>query len=187
MRGNSDDLTKVGPKMAALPNDKWRAFVRLHIARPREHGERNVREAGFAGRSSVACRVQAHRLLHDERVQEAIIEESRRGLVTLAPAAVLVAGDILADKTEKASDRLMAAKAIFDRSGLHGLTEHKTTVQLRDDPDQLRRIAALIAMLGLPTEIEAQMREKLLGPRLSALAAPVIQAQVFEKVEPEEG
>ena len=117
MKGKPRTLTKVGPKMAALPNDKWRAFVRLHMARPREHGELNVRQAGFAGKSSVACRVQAHRLLHDERVQEAIIEESRRGLVTLAPAAVLTVGDILSDKTEKASDRLTAAKAVFDRSG----------------------------------------------------------------------
>jgi hypothetical protein len=59
------------------------------------------------------------------------------------------------------AERLKAAQLILDRGGFHGVTEHKSTVtHLGDDQDQMKRIAAMAAALGISAEA-------LLGRRLA--------------------
>ena len=83
-----EELPRLGPAMLALPNDRWRQFVLLHIQRPRGFGGKNVIEAGFRPNSATAASVDANRLLNDNRIQEALREECVKQFTTLAPLAI---------------------------------------------------------------------------------------------------
>ena len=161
--------TKYGPKMQALPNDRWRTFALVYCGQGRrnaghayavafEKDERDVKQ-------SHACRVNGSRMVHDERMQQAILEVCQKQLRSLAPLAVDVFEEIAQDRQRPAGDRIRAAQAIADRTGLHGINEHKTTVQhIGGDGDQMKRIAALASLLGIPVE-------RFIGHRIEA---PVI-------------
>lgn len=154
-----------GPKMKALPNDNWRDFVLLYCAQGRHKASRAYAEVYDRPlpEQQNTNRVEAYKLVHDERVQDAILEVCQRTLRSLAPAAI----EVLADVAENgqglfsASERLKAAGMIMDRTALHGTTEHKTSVEhLGQDADQMKRIANMAVMLGLDPAV-------LLGRRLA--------------------
>jgi hypothetical protein len=70
-----------GPKMAALPNDRWRAACLYYCTNPRGSGNDKgylaaTRVAGFEG-TDATLRVTAHRIFHDQRMLDAIQEEVR--------------------------------------------------------------------------------------------------------------
>lgn len=89
-------------------------------------------------------------------------------LVALAPSAIWTTEEIMSNPQASGSDRLNAAKMVMDRTGLHSMTEHKSTVEyVGNDPEQLKRIAMMAQVLGLPVE-------RLLGNRLNA---PTIEAE----------
>lgn len=139
---------KDGPAMLALPNDRWRDFCRMYVRRGRMGaGDALVRAAGFGVNSGVGRRVQAHRLMHDPRMQAAIIEETQRWMATAAP---LAAHRIVAALSEEDTGvALKAANMIFDRVGLHAVSEQRQTVEHRADPEVFREIAALAMALGI--------------------------------------
>lgn len=165
-----DGEPRLGPAMRALPNDKWRLFVRLHIQRPVGFGAKNVLGAGFQPKSGVAARVDAHRLLHDPRVIAAIQEECHNDFAIMGPLALKATVSSLKTKSAKRGmERLKAAKMVFDRGGLPAVVEQKRTVEIGINPEQVRRIEALAVQLGLDPA-------RLLGDRLAALP-PVIDAE----------
>jgi len=94
--------------------------------------------------------------------------------LSLAPGAVETMAAIMEDEDASPSDRLKAATAIADRTGLHAVSEQKKTVEHNgDNPDQLKRIAALCHALGIDPAM-------LLGHRL-ALQVPMIDMTPVEK------
>src|SRR5665213_2752583 len=89
---NTSDTPEFGPMMAALPTDKMRSFVVGLFLAPRKRG-RLIYAAKTAGygtdtSSNKSIGVMASRLMADERVQAAILEESQKRLRGLAPDAV---------------------------------------------------------------------------------------------------
>lgn len=166
---------ELGPKMKALPNDRWRAMVQRCL----EQGTKNItqaaQDAGFGGKSREALRVTAHTVFHDARFQEALHEEAQKrmnGLLLIS--ALRVHGELLDNPQTEGAVRLKAAQMVYDRAGLHAVSEHKSTVQhIGSDVDTLRRIVAIATKLGIDPE-------KLVGNRMKALEAPTIEVEYEE-------
>jgi hypothetical protein len=149
------DRSQLGPKMRALPNDRWRAAA---IARFMCHTNADAaRAAGFApgGAPDSAKRI-AYGLFHDERMLEALHELGEDYIKQGVPDAIQVVQEIMADAGHK--DRLKAAKVFIDRAH-PAMTEHKVIVE-HVDHGRMAEIAARIALeLGVD-------RAKLLGPNI---------------------
>lgn len=142
--------------MAALPNERWRAFVLAFLdgcpAGPHKGlGHTHAaRKAGFTG-NEATMRKTAYMLAHDTRIQEAIQEEARKRLTTCIPIALNAVADIAGRKGHK--DQLAAAKTILDRTGLHETKEQRTTHEyITDDPAMLERIRQLAVQMNMPLE-----------------------------------
>lgn len=155
--------------MAAL-NERQQAFVLALFDINTRDATHAAEQAGYSTESRGSLKVQAHRLWHDARIQEAIDEVGKRQFKGMVPFAIKTLALVRDNPQASGAERTKAAQLILDRGGFHGVTEHKMVVEhIADDPDQMKRIAAMAAMLGLPVE-------KLLGRRL-ALQAPVIDME----------
>ena len=154
----SGDLIKPtwGPKMAALPNDRWRSFVIEWLDGSKLDGRGSkgytqaARRAGFKGNDDT-MRKTGYTLAHDPRIQEAIQEEARKRMVLDIPIGLVALREIAENKDHK--DRLNAAKTLLDRTGLHEIHETKTTHEvITEDPMLIERIRQLALQLGVPLE-----------------------------------
>jgi phage terminase small subunit len=109
--------TKWGPAMAALANDKQRAFVLCLYEVPRGNGAAPAaaRMAGFGTSTSSDCsmRVNAFRLMHNPRILAAIAEEDIRRIKTSAPRAIRALQNLIEDPTHKGHER--ALQMVMDR------------------------------------------------------------------------
>lgn len=113
---DKEDWGELGPAMRALPNERWRNFVRYYVA-DTKHGAitRAARKAGW-GRPNTkpsSLSKQAHSLSRDERIIAAIAEESRKLLRVGHPEAVNALLSIMRDTKHR--DRVRAATALLDR------------------------------------------------------------------------
>jgi hypothetical protein len=172
-----DDLA-LGPKMAALPNDRQRKFALLM-----SHGvlgaSECARRAGYADNGSLGnnekggVRVQAHKLAHDPKILDAIEECTRATLRGLGPIAVRHAGKILEDPSHPAHARMI--EVVLDRSGHWARSEH--TVKVEHSMD-VRELEDLARRLAKENGISA---EKLLGNAKSVPPAGpgVIEGEVL--------
>lgn len=138
-----------GPKMQALRDDRRRRFAFIMGC-----GEENAAEAArAAGYSDVkdGAKVQAHHLMHDPDVLEAVQEVGRKALIGLAPLAVKCAKAILQDKKHRAHARMV--EVVFDRTGYIAETEHRVTVTHVADIKELEALARRLALEGgIPVE-----------------------------------
>lgn len=189
-----EEFGAIGPKMKALPNDRWRRAVVAYLEGGRKNyggqGGHNslgysaaYRAAGFDTTNENTIKRQAHTLFHDIRVQEAVIEESKRRAVLHLPLAIDVHTEIMLDPQHK--DRFNAARSIMDRAGLHAVTEQHSTLSVTMTADDRAKAVMLAERLGVPLE-------KLVGNRMAKqIAAPTEEPMVtdaeFEEVpdEPE--
>jgi phage terminase small subunit len=166
--------------MAKL-SDMRRNFVLALMNQGNRNATQAAADAGYSTNSYGSLKVQAHVLWHDEEIQEALHEEATRRLKGMLPVAVKVVGDILENAQEGGATRLKAAQVIMDRAGVHAVSERINREEpLESNPDQIKRIAALAQMLGLPVE-------QLLGARLKAIAPPVEAEYVEMSTEGLEG
>lgn len=179
-----------GPKMAALPNDRWRRFVVewLDGAKGGHGGNAKgysaaLRRAGWKGKSDAALAVSARRIARDPRVLEAIQEEARKRLRGAVPMALAALDEIVEDKAHK--DRLAAVKSVLDRAGLHEVREevHRHEVFIADDPMMLERVRQLAGRLGVP--VERLLGKTAAGGLSAPLALPSPVEAEFEEVEAE--
>ena len=154
-----------GPKMSAL-TDRQRRFVEALFNQGTRNATKAAEAAGYSDSSYGSLKVQGHRLLHDARIQEAIHEHAVKALNGEVPASVATLIEIRDDPTATPNERRMATLAILDRAGMHGVSEHKTTVEhLGDDKNQLARIAAMALQLGIdPTQLVGRRLAKQLPP-----------------------
>jgi hypothetical protein len=168
------DLPEWGPKMNALPNDRWRNFV---MALYDEEAPRKkdglflyaIRKAGFGTATSTAnsLSVQAHRVCYDARTQKAIAEYSiavvRAGL---APDVVKGIRNVVNDPNHRDFGRVLMG--VYDRLDPL-LTTHKVVVE-DSRPASPENIAKVLERIDE------------LAARAGLLPAPVIEGD-FEIVE----
>ena len=146
-----------GPKMAALPNERWRRFVcALYEVGGRSKGRslRACKEAGFGkeGSSRDTLRAQAGRLMADSRILAAIEEEGHRRMRALPPAAIDALERLLDRPDHK--DHARAIGMVIDRSDpvqtLHRVeVDHEHHVSPLDIEKAAQRIADLARAAGV--------------------------------------
>lgn len=176
-----------GPAMSALPNDSWRRFA-IACCQPTATGETDytqaAREAGFE-QSDGALRVTAHRMAHDIRIQEAILEIGRRNLgagVALATATII---QVMITST-KNETKLKAAGMLLNRGGLPEKTEHNVTVERTfSEQEQIERAILLADKLGLDPaallgQVGLSMPKRITN---SAMAETIVDAEVVDPGE----
>jgi hypothetical protein len=148
---------KDGPKMAALPTDRHRAFVRaLYTVRP-GHGAA-VKAAKLAGFGTPESSPQsmatiASRLKSDQRVLEALEEEDKKYIRASAPRAISALSRLIEDPQHKdhargigmVLDRVMPAENVL--SVKH---EHDLTPAFQETAQVMARIAELAAKYCAP-------------------------------------
>jgi hypothetical protein len=162
----------MGPKMASL-TELRRKFVYNLMNQPKRNATAAAEAAGYSAVSRASLMVQAHLLLHDSNIQDALVEETERRLRGCLPAAVATIAEIMENPQEGGSNRLKAAEMVMDRSGLHAVSE---TIQTDggplQEPDRMKRIIELARSMNMPVE-------KLIGRRL-ALQKPTEEPLVLE-------
>lgn len=147
----------LGPAMRALP-ERMRAFVVALMetgSGPGSYG-RCARMAGYTGTDSTIS-ASASRLVHDDRIQAAIIEESKRRLtggLIVAVSSLVAMVDPDSDILLSAKDRLRAIELLLNRAGLPSQSEQKVTVthQTASDAEMRKRIGTLARELGMDPE-----------------------------------
>lgn len=159
--GNTD----FGPAMRKLSTEMQRKYVLIRIAQGKPNFRAAAELAGYSAESENSLKVTAHRLEHDPKIQAAIQEESLRQARHNLGSALVRASErvieIMEDPQQKGAETLKAAGMIFDRMGLHAVSEHKSTVEhIGDSPETIERVKRLALSLGIDAE-------KLLGARLA--------------------
>lgn len=169
-----EDIAELGPAMEALTPMR-RAFVRAVVNLGRngiENASEAARLAGYSGVGNGGIRVRAHELMHDARVQAALLEEAKRQInAAAAVVATPIAVEIAMDETVPARDRLRACEMLFNRGGMPAQTEHKVTVEHRQPRQMVELAARLAAELGVDPA-------RLIG--VNRAAAPVLEREFVE-------
>jgi phage terminase small subunit len=139
----------LGPAMLAL-NPAQRRFVCAALIFPTGKDWQIAKAAGYASASHGALRHTAWRLMHDEKIIEAMHEEADKRLRGSALLGVSVITKIA--RTDGHRDQLKAAEALLNRLGMHEMTEHKVSVEHKQ-PAQILELAARLAKdLGVGTD-----------------------------------
>lgn len=162
----------LGPAMRAL-NERYRAFVRAVLQFPSAKGETLSRAAGFKN-SAGGHRVNAHRLLHHDKVLAAIQEETwkRLKLGGLIGVSHLIR---MAEDTEH-PNHFRACEALADRAGYSAAM--KVDVEVDD-----KRPKTAAARLARITELAGELGvdvTRLLGVNVSRESPKLIEHEATE-------
>ncbi len=143
-------------------NERQRAFVwHLFDLGVKNKATEAARRAGYSQKSYNGLKVTAHGLMHNPLVQAAIHEVSIKHLGALKPIAIAGFEKILRDPDHP--KHYEAINSLLDRGGLGAKTEHKVTVEHKDDDSTvLKKIQQYCDFLGLDQEA----RKKLLGSQI---------------------
>jgi hypothetical protein len=111
----SENWGELGPAMRALPNERYREFVRHYvIGKPKRGAAAAYRAAGLGLKSTPLNQArEAYKLLRDERIIAAVAEESKKHYRAQIPAAVQAVHEIIADPDHR--DRARVAMSLIDR------------------------------------------------------------------------
>jgi hypothetical protein len=163
------DEASLGPAMRAL-TEKQRRFVLELQAGPAGYGAavRAIRAAGYRSGSNTALRVEAHRVLHNPKVQDALREVG--GKIIRAEAFQSIQTTAAIARNPKHKDCLKANLALMDRGGFAPETTHHVEVEhshrhsVEATPQVLERIRELALAAGLnpatlPPTIDATPEE----------------------------
>lgn len=144
----------LGPAMLALPTDRQRLVVICCLDQGLEvDWTAACRAAGYRGNPNV-LRVTACKLRHDERVEAAILEMSRKRLQSFVPAAVHVLSLAMKDEKAEWKDRCRTAFGILDRCGIPAASEHNINVtHVESREDKMKKILEITEKLGIDPRI----------------------------------
>ena len=157
------------PEMRALPHDGLRAAVVAHVWYKKSTHEA-CRWAGYLDDSPHALEVKAARIFRYEKVQAAVMAESRKLMRSGAVPAVHYAIDLVNNPEAKEENRLKAALALMDRGGLHAIQEsHTHTHEHRTTEEKDQRIAELLSILGISPD---EVRKALVSPKMELKRDP---------------
>lgn len=138
----------LGPHMKAL-NPRQRNFVIAYLqagCRPKGNTQA-ARNAGYTG-DDASMRVTAWRLMRDAKIQMAIKEEADKWFIGMAPLAMKALEDVVT--TDGHKQQVKAAAMILDRTGYGPKTEHRVTMEKKEDRIQkLQRAIRVAKALGL--------------------------------------
>jgi phage terminase small subunit len=136
-----------GPKMQVL-NERQRQFVLELVADPLLSNAEAARIAGYSD-SSEAAKVTAHRLMHDQRIIEALHEQAGKRLRSVSLKAAHRVEAMLDSEDDKIA--LKAAVAILDRVGFGAQQNININQTVTDQSGKaiMDRIRALATKLGL--------------------------------------
>lgn len=142
------DEYELGPKMLAL-SEKQRRFVLELVADPLMSRAEAARLAGYSD-ASEAAKVQAHRLMHDQRIIDALHEQAGKRLWAISMKATHRVEQMLDSEDDKVV--LKAAVAILDRTGFGAQQNININQTVRDESSKgiLKRIEMLADRLGVP-------------------------------------
>jgi hypothetical protein len=171
----ADDL---GPAMQACTNGE-RSFVIAKV----ETGESNAecaRLAGYSASTPDTLKSTGYAIAHRQRVQDAILEMSRKLMRSEGPKSIKTLVEIRDNKSLEAKDRLKASVELLNRAGMSAVSESHLTVthELLTDAQKDQRILSLASELGLD---EATARKMLIAPADLEKNAQIIDAE-FEEV-----
>jgi len=182
-----NDEPRLGPKMMALPRDSWREFVRQLFLQKPGHGlhTRALRAAGLCPGSNKARQARtAYDLTHDQRVIEAVAEESRKYVRVGAPSAVTALLNLVRDPSHRDHGRAIAL--IMDRvdpietKHLIDVTHRHVTL----DDEALEALRTMRAMKATHEQLveffgEAGLRryENMLAEEAKAVEGEVIEGK----------
>lgn len=157
--------TNFGPAMRALANDRMRKYVLIRVLQGKMNATQAAEDAGYFKESYGGLKVQAFHLEHNPKIQAAIQEEAlrqaRHNLGSMLVRAAERLGEVLENPQTKEADTLKAVSMIFDRMGLHAVSETRKTIEhIGDSPETIARIRRLASQLGMDAD-------KLLGARLN--------------------
>lgn len=145
------DETELGPAMQAL-SEKQRRFVMAMLEQGGVGPRRAALAAGYQEtEKSNGAAVSGHRLAHDPRIQEAIKEVSLKAINAGTFVAVKFVLDTIADETAEKKDRLKAAEMVMNRTGLHAMSESRTTVTHKTESraEMIKDITLMARTLGV--------------------------------------
>lgn len=132
----------LGPKMLALRDDRQRRFALL-MAQGAANATLAARGAGYSDVKEGA-KVQAHHLMQNQRVLDAIEEAGRKVMRGLQPIALAAAKRILENPEHSYHGRMI--ETVLDRTGFSARTEHKVTVEHTVDTRELEALARRLAL-----------------------------------------
>ena len=145
------DMGDYGPALRKLV-PRQQKFVLAYLAGGGQNATQAYCDAGYGGNRDTA-KVNSYKLLHDEKVVAAIVEESRKAVAADTPYARHVVREVLDSPHLAAKDRLRAAEMILNRGGLHATSEHKVSVEHKMDHGQLvAKLKLLAADCGLDAD-----------------------------------
>jgi hypothetical protein len=179
-----------GPAMRAL-TDKQRKFVQAALASPESNPTDWARLAGYKDKGGGASniRVCAHGLMHDPRIEAAIVEIARSSFTTGGVA--LAASNLLRiARDQKHPRNYDATIAIMNRVGMHEKSEHVVKVSRPDDQQMLEMVARLAnelgvdpsTLIGANTTAGEVHRQKLIDVTPTQAKVPVVESDPFEEV-----
>ena len=134
---------------------KQRSFVEHFIDIGRSNASEAYRRAGYSTASIIAVRVEASRMLQNEKIKVAIQEYATALMTGMLPGALQAAAQIVENEDLKPQDRLTAAKIIFGATGLgsHQVIDVKHSGKVEHSyADVQRRIEQLrqVGITSLP-------------------------------------
>lgn len=176
--------SRLGPAMLALSN-RHRAFVVALMELGGSKYSAAAAAAGYSAGNKDALAVTATRLAHDDRILDAIQEESKRRLGAALGLATSNLVKIIEDG--KPSDKLQAMRMLFDRTGLHAKSEQLINVKHtpEDEAGMIERIRSLAGDLGLDPAALLGTRAALPAPPVLPLPLkPLVADAVFVDISP---
>ena len=135
-----------GPHMRALPI-KRRQFVERYILQAFDNATEAARAAGF--KDGPGLPVTAHRLIHDERIQRALVEECQRVNVSFAPLAMRELVWMATDRGGR--NQYQAVDRLLRQSGLDTAIQH-VHAHTVDPAEMAQKIRQLSVFLGVDPE-----------------------------------
>lgn len=158
------DEWELGPKMLAL-SERQQRFVLELVADPLLSRAEAARLAGYSDVAEGA-KVTGHRLMHDQRIIDALHEQAGKRLWAISMKAAYRVEQMLDSDDERVA--LKAAVAVLDRTGFGAQQNININQTVRDESSKgiLKRIEVLADRLGVPAA-------GLLGP-------PVVEGQFSE-------
>jgi hypothetical protein len=133
----AETFGELGPAMRALPNERWRAFVRALVTGKAGYGAlvRAYRASGFNCTKASTQSKEAHSMSRDERVIAAIAEESRKVIRVGHPEAVAALFGLIRDSSHR--DHARAVAMVLDRCDPVVTTQKIDVTHRHEDADRM--------------------------------------------------
>src|ERR1019366_4030555 len=118
------DAEDCGPAMFALASDAERAWVIAKVETGCSNGDA-ARLAGYCADNPSLDNLKStgYAIAHRQRIQDALLEVSRKLMRSQGPRSILTLARIRDDKAAENKDRIKAAVELLNRAGISAVQE----------------------------------------------------------------